>query len=40
MDMCKIGDIIVVQKYKSDGIELSKHSFVVIEDNGGDIKGC
>ena len=38
--MCKFGDIIVVQKYKGDdGKELSKHSFVVIEDTPGEISG-
>lgn len=38
--MCKIGDIIVVNKYKGDdGKEINKHSFVVIDDNGGEISG-
>ena len=38
--MCKVGDIIVVEKYISeDGKEMSKHSFVVIDDNPDNIKG-
>lgn len=32
--MCKVGDIIVVDKYISeDGTILPRHSFVVIDDN-------
>ena len=37
--MCKAGDIIVVQKYKSHGRDVSRHSFVVIDDQGGEIQG-
>lgn len=32
--MCKLGDIIVVNKYKGEnGKEISRHSFIVIDDN-------
>lgn len=37
--MCKVGDIILVNKYKSNGKTLSKHSFVVIDDRNGEIEG-
>ena len=38
--MCKFGDVIVVNKYiGDDGAELNQHSFVVIDDNPGTIKG-
>ena len=38
--MCKLGDIIVIDKYYGeDGAELSKHSFVVINDKNGIVLG-
>lgn len=38
--MCKLGDIIVVNKYiGEDGKELEKHSFIVISDNPDTIQG-
>lgn len=37
--MCKVGDIIVIKKYKKDGEDIRKHSFVVINDEGGNIQG-
>lgn len=38
--MCKIGDIIVVDKYiGDDGKEVKKHSFIVIDDTKGEIGG-
>ena len=38
--MCKVGDVIVIDKYISDdGTVLSRHSFVVIDDNADEIKG-
>ena len=37
--MCQIGDIILVQKYKDRGQDLSRHSFVVISDENGEIQG-
>ena len=38
--MCKLGDIIVINKYIGDDSEIvSKHSFVVINDNPGFIEG-
>ncbi len=38
--MCKMGDIIVVEEYIGDGNNLiSKHSFVVINDECGTIAG-
>ncbi len=38
--MCKIGDIILVNNYKDNGKNLSRHSFVVINDEKGKIQGC
>lgn len=37
--MCQIGDIILVQKYKDHGQDLSRHSFIVISDENGEIQG-
>ena len=38
--MCRLGDIIVVNKYiGEDGKDIGKHSFIVIDDNAGVIKG-
>lgn len=38
--MCKVGDIIVVEKYISvDGKEMPGHSFVVVDDNADKIRG-
>lgn len=37
--MCKVGDIILVDKYNSDGRTLQKHSFIVLSDENGEIKG-
>ena len=37
--MCKKRDIIVVENFKSQGNTVGAHSFVVIEDNAGEIKG-
>lgn len=37
--MCKIGDIILVEKYKDRGKTLGRHSFVVIDDQDGEIHG-
>jgi len=37
--MCKVGDIIVIDNYNHDGINLSRHSFVVISDQSGKIQG-
>ena len=37
--MCKKRDIILIDSYKSQGIEVGKHSFVVIDDDGGEIHG-
>lgn len=38
--MCKIGDIILVDSYMDHGKTITKHSFVVISDDGGEIEGC
>lgn len=38
--MCKVGDIILVNSYKDNGKNLSRHSFVVISDEEGKIQGC
>lgn len=38
--MCKLGDIIVVNKYLGEnGKEIDRHSFIVIDDNKNSIKG-
>lgn len=37
--MCAVGDIIVVEDYHDHGNILSKHSFVVIDDEPDEIKG-
>lgn len=37
--MCKVGDIIVVRNYKSQGREIKRHSFVVLSTDGGKIQG-
>lgn len=37
--MCKVGDIIVVKNYKSHGMPLSQHSFVVVSLENGQICG-
>jgi len=38
--MCKLGDIIVINKYiGEDGKTINKHSFIVINDEGNYIKG-
>lgn len=35
--MCQVGDIIVIKSYKDRGNVLSRHSFVVIDDEEGKI---
>lgn len=38
--MCKLGDIIVINKYiGEDGKEIGQHSFIVVDDNPDSIKG-
>jgi hypothetical protein len=37
--MCSVGDIIVVKNYTHNGASLSRHSFVVVQDQGGQIRG-
>lgn len=37
--MCKIGDIILIERYKARGKTLRRHSFVVIDDHDGEIQG-
>ncbi len=38
--MCKVGDIIVVDKYiGEDGKPIGKHSFIVVNENAGIIEG-
>ena len=37
--MCKIGDIIIVDKYKDHGKSIRSHSFVVVSDENGEIHG-
>ena len=38
--MCKVGDIIVIKNYKSHGVPLSRHSFVVLSLENGKICGA
>lgn len=37
--MCKKGDIILIREYRDGNSLLSRHSFVVIEDEGGRVCG-
>ena len=37
--MCRVGDIIVIKKYVSHGKDLSRHSFVVLSEDEGEICG-
>lgn len=37
--MCEVGDIIVIENYTHKGVNLSKHSFVVLSDDAGQIQG-
>lgn len=37
--MCKIGDIILIRKYKDGKNQLGTHSFIVIDDRKGVIEG-
>lgn len=37
--MCNVGDIILIDKYLSQGKEVTAHSFIVINDSGGEIQG-
>ncbi|MDP4152754.1 MAG: hypothetical protein Q8865_04830 [Bacillota bacterium] len=37
--MCKTGDIIVVNNFKHNGVDLSRHSFVVLSDVSESIQG-
>lgn len=37
--MCKVGDIVVIRNYKSQGAEIRRHSFVVLSTDQGKIQG-
>ncbi len=37
--MCKVGDIIVVNKCKDNGKEIGRHSFVVLSTDKGEVGG-
>jgi hypothetical protein len=37
--MCSVGDIIIVENYTHNGISINKHSFIVLNDNAGQIQG-
>ncbi|MGL6105751.1 hypothetical protein [Romboutsia sp.] len=37
--MCKVGDIIIINNYEDNGMILNKHSFVVLDDENGEIQG-
>jgi hypothetical protein len=39
--MCQVGDIIVINDYiGEDGVELTQHSFVIISEESGIVRGC
>ena len=37
--VCKVGDIILIQNAMRDGQEIGRHSFIVINTDGGQIEG-
>ena len=37
--MCKVGDIIFIKHYQEGSLSLSGHSFVVINDQAGEVEG-
>ena len=37
--MCKRGDIILVRNYQDGDRQLGQHSFVVLDDEGGSVRG-
>ena len=37
--VCKRGDIIVIKSYRARGDRIGKHSFVVVDDEGGTVRG-
>ena len=37
--MCKIGDIIYVEEFMDAGVKINGHSFIVLDDEAGEIKG-
>ncbi|EJT6154947.1 hypothetical protein N2W29_003107 [Clostridium perfringens] len=37
--MCKAGDIIIINNYNHNGETMKKHSFVVVDDESGEIQG-
>lgn len=37
--MCRVGDIILIKNYKHGDKNLSRHSFVVVDDEDGEIHG-
>lgn len=37
--MCKVGDIILINEYKDGNRLLNRHSFIVIDDEKGEIRG-
>lgn len=37
--MCKARDIIIINSYEDNGNKLNRHSFVVLDDEGGQIRG-
>jgi hypothetical protein len=37
--MCNVGDIILIDKYVHNGHEISKHTFVVMDVDNGEIQG-
>jgi hypothetical protein len=37
--VCRVGDIILIRNYQSQGVKLGQHSFIVIADEPGEIRG-
>lgn len=37
--MCKKGDIILIHSYLDNGAVIPRHSFIVLDDSGGEISG-
>ena len=37
--MCNVGDIILVEAYKHAGRDLSRHSFVILDNEAGKVQG-
>ncbi len=40
LNMCKVGDIILIDHYIDHGTAIGRHSFIVVSDKNGEIEGC